>query len=148
MPPYQKGTYTIRQLLEMVIENHNSKTDSYKHFVLGNITVTGDDIDKIRISSDYISTWKILKDKFLKTLGGYFYLRHVNGTVYLDYLKELDFIYNQKVEQFVNLIDTKREIDASNFATRVIPLGAKIKNSSGEDTGEYVTIESLTGKSI
>lgn len=146
MPPYQKGTYTIRQLLEMVIENHNSKTDSYKHFSIGNITVTGDDIDEIRISSDYISTWKILRDKFLKVLGGYFYLRRVNGTVYLDYLKELDFISNQKVEQFVNLIDAKREIDASNFATRVIPLGAKIKNSSGEDTGEYVTIESLTGK--
>ncbi len=144
-PPFEYALGATRTLLQYVIDNHNAMVESEKRFLLGRVTVDNSTASGniLRSSTEYLTTWRLLNDKFLKLLGGYFWIRHVGEKVYLDYLSDLDFLGDQKVEQSVNLIDAKRESVTSDLATIVIPLGAKLKDDNGEETGEYLTIESV-----
>lgn len=88
----------------------------------------------------------VLKEKFLKLLGGYLWIRHEGTKTYIDYLKDLNFIGNQEVTQCINLINAKKEVTSDNLATVIIPLGARLKNEDGEYINEYLTLKNLTGK--
>lgn len=146
-PPFNYEVGDVKTLFQNVIKNHNDEVSEDKRFIVGDVTVTNDTAtgNIVRSSTQYLSTWEILREKFLKLLGGYFMLRHEGGKTYIDYLKDLNFIGNQEITQCINLIDAKKEISSDNLATVIIPLGARVKNEDGEDTDEYLTLKKLTG---
>lgn len=90
-----------------------------------------------------------MSDRLTDRLGGHFVIRHENGVRLLDYLSDEDFYKKntQTIEFAKNLLDFSRNIDASEIATRIIPLGAK-KEDSENDVGileDRLTIADVNG---
>ena len=145
--PFNYSVGDVATLFRTIITNHNKQVESTKQFVVGNITVKNDTEQGniVRSSDQYLSTWKVLKEKFLDLLGGYLWIRHENNQVYIDYLADLSFISNQSIEQCVNLMDAKKEMTSHDLATVVIPVGAKVKDAEGRDTDERLTLQKTYG---
>ena len=145
--PFNYAVGDVATLFRTIINNHNKQVESTKQFIVGNITVKNDTEQGniVRSSDQYLSTWKVLKEKFLDLLGGYLWIRHENNQTYIDYLSELSFISNQSIEQSVNLMDAKKEMTSSNLATVIIPVGAKVKDAEGRDTDERLTLQKTYG---
>lgn len=49
----------------------------------------------------------------------------------------------QIIEFAVNLADLSQKVDGTSIKTGIIPLGAKLKDSEGNDTDERLTIKSV-----
>ena len=147
-PPYSyKGT--LRGLLEQFIAEHNAAVEEKKRFILGNVTVT-DDNDYISYSStDFTVTLDAIRDKLIKTHGGYLRVRYAGDTKYLDYIADFDSLSPQTVEFGKNLLDVKISRDHTERVSVLLPLGAKIKETDAEgneyETGERVQITSVNG---
>ena len=105
-PPYDyKGT--LRGLLELFISVHNNKVEEKKRFVIGNVTVT-DNNDYVSYSSiDFTVTLDAIREKLIKTHGGFLRVRYVGSTKYLDYIADFDSLSPQTVEYGKNLLDVK-----------------------------------------
>ena len=144
LEPYDFRNNSVEQVLRTVIAKHNAQVNATKQFKLGQVTVVNDTASGniVRSSSDYTSIWSFLRDKLLKELGGYFYVRYRTDGVYLDYVNDLNYLGTQEVVQSINLLDAKREWFSDELATIIIPLGAKIKDEQ-TDTEKYLTIESV-----
>ena len=140
--------YTVKQYLQDLIDIHNSQVEERKQFVLGRVTVT-DSNDSLYRYSNYDTTRELMTDRLTDRLGGHFVVRHENGVRLLDYLSDEDFYRKntQTIEFAKNLLDFSRNIDASEIATRIIPLGAK-KEDSENDVGileDRLTIADVNG---
>lgn len=86
-PPYDYSG-TLRGLLELFISVHNDAVEARKQFVIGNVTVT-DNNDYISYSnSEYSVTLDAIRDKLIKTHGGYLAVRYDGDVKYLDYLAD------------------------------------------------------------
>lgn len=122
---------TVSQYLKDLLDIHNSQVEERKQFTLGRVTVT-DSNDSLYRYSNYNSTRDLLKDRLSDRLGGHFVVRHENDLRYLDYLSDEDFYRknSQTIEFGKNLLDFARNMDASEVATRIIPLGAVLENDS------------------
>ena len=96
-PPYDyRGT--LRGLLELFIGEHNRAVEEKKQFTLGTISVT-DSNDYISYgSSEFTVTLDAIRDKLIKTHGGFLRVRYVGGTKYLDYIADFDSLSAQTVE--------------------------------------------------
>lgn len=139
---------TVKQYLQDLIDIHNSQVEERKQFVLGRVTVT-DSNDSLYRYSNYDTTRELMSDRLTDRLGGHFVIRHENGVRLLDYLSDEDFYKKntQTIEFAKNLLDFSRNIDASEIATRIIPLGAK-KEDSENDVGileDRLTIADVNG---
>lgn len=133
---------TPAEVLAYVLELHNAQVDESKRFALGNVTVEGYvTIDR----EDYTTTKETLEKGLVEPLGGYLMTRYVDGVAYLDYLSEITLLSPQKIEFGKNLLDLSRIRKGADIATVLIPLGAKIKDEEGNDTGKRLTIESVNG---
>lgn len=146
---------TVEELFTKVITYHNSQVPEEKQFKVGRITVENDtETGKIvRSSIEYMSTMEFLKSKLFESeLGGYLWVRHEEDGIYIDYLKELNFMGEQSVEQCVNLVDVEQSVTCEELATVVIPLGAKktVEDEEGNETetDERITIESVNDGEI
>lgn len=137
--PYE-FTGSIRDFLAMLIDNHNAQVDAEKRFALGNVTVTDPNDYIVRSDIDYTNTWEVINKKLIDLLGGYIIVRHEGDVHYLDYLKDFTLLAPQKIEFGKNLLDLKRIRKGADIATAVIPLGAKLKDTEGNDTDERLTI--------
>lgn len=143
-PPYNyKGS--LRGLFEYFIAEHNKSVEEQKRFLVGEVTVT-DNNDYVAYScSDYSMTLDAIKDKLIKTHGGYLRLRYTADGKVLDYLADFTEASLQKVEYGKNLTDVKITFDHTERVTALIPLGAKIKTTDEEgnevETDDRVTIE-------
>ena len=136
-PPYEYSG-TLRGLLEQFISVHNNAVESKKQFTIGNVTVT-DDNDYIAYSnSEFSVTLDAIRDKLIKTHGGFLRVRYVGDTKYLDYIADFDSLSPQTVEYGKNLLDVKINRDHSERASVLIPLGAE-----NEETGERLQITSV-----
>lgn len=134
----------IRGLLELFIENHNQNVEDKKHFSVGDVTVP-DSNDYIHYSnSEYSVTLDAIKDKLLKTHGGYLFVRYTETGKVLDYLEDFNTYSVQRVEFGKNLLDVKIKKDHAERVTALLPLGAKIKETDEEgkeeETGKRVGI--------
>ena len=87
-PPYDyKGT--LRGLLELFVSVHNNTVEEKKRFVVGNVTVA-DNNDYVSYSSiDFSVTLDAIRDKLIKTHGGFLRVRYAGGVKYLDYIPGL-----------------------------------------------------------
>lgn len=96
-PPFQYSG-TLRGLMEYFISVHNAAVEDKKKFVLGEVTVT-DENDYISYSnSEYSVTMDAIRDKLIKTHGGYLQIRYKDGNRYLDYLADFNTRSLQTVE--------------------------------------------------
>ena len=142
--PYNyKGS--LRGLFEYFITEHNKTVEEQKQFTVGEVTVA-DNNDYVAYScSEYSMTMDAIKDKLMKTHGGYLRLRYTADGKVLDYLADFTEASLQKVEYGKNLTDVKINQDHTERVTALIPLGAKVKTTDEEgnevETDERVTIE-------
>lgn len=130
--------WTVRGLLEHIINSHNSQVESYKHFMIGEVTVT-DPNDNLYIGIQRDNTWKVIEEKLINTLGGEIRFRVEGGVTYLDYLTQIGITSGTKIALSKNMKSITRESDPSNFISRLIPYGNKL----GEDTEERLDIKSV-----
>lgn len=133
---------TPAEVLAYILSLHNAQVDASKQFQPGNVTVEG---YLTHDGTDYISPFETLESVLLKPLGGYLRTRFENGVAYLDYLAEINLLAPQKIEFGKNLLDLKRIRKGADIATVIIPLGAKVKDEEGNDTGKRLTIEAVNG---
>lgn len=140
-PAHYKG-YTVRGLLEKYIENHNAQVEETKHFRVGIVTVT-DSNDYITCYTNMESTMQCLKEDFVDDLGGIIRIRHENGIRYIDYLEESPNTNSQVIKFGKNLLDFTSNFSASDIATAIIPLGAKLGESTVEGLETRLTISSV-----
>ena len=146
MRPYDFSG-SIPKYLALLLDSHNAQVEEEKRFTLGNVTVTDANDYIVRSNIDYTDTWTEIQTKLIDLLGGYLQVRHENGVHYLDYLQDFTLLAPQKIEFSKNLLDLKRIRKGADIATAVIPLGAKLKDAEGNDTGERLTIADLNNGS-
>lgn len=142
--PQRKLTGTKFQVLEEMLNYHNSMIEADKHFQIGVIGKGA--TDNIEIVTD----WEYTLDAIRKHLCGveeYFRIRHVNGVRYLDIMPlETYGKYSEQAIMFgENLLDYAEESTGADIATTCIPLGAKLEEEGIEGYQNYLTCESVNG---
>lgn len=129
---------TPRQLLEALVSVHNSQVGADKQFTVGIVTVTG----SLTCYTNYESTMTCLKEDLIDDLGGYIRIRYANGVKYVDYLADGARTSNQTIRLGQNLLDYTSNIDNTQIATCIIPLGAKQSTQEVSGLDAYLTIKS------
>lgn len=144
--PAEYHDMTVRGYLETLIAEHNKQVAKYRQFKVGIVTVT-DSNDSLYRYTNYNSTMKEIKEDLIDDLGGYLRVRNVNGTAYLDYIKDYENVSTQSIEFGENLLDFSRNTDLTDIATVFIPLGAKLEESPIAALEQRLTIESVNNGS-
>ena len=142
-PAHYQGK-TVRGLLEAYVTNHNAQADEDKKFTVGMVTVE-DSNDYISCYTNMESTMACFKADLVDDLGGFLRVRYENGIRYLDYLEDSLNTNKQTIKLGKNLIDYISNIDSTDIATAIIPLGAKLAESSIEGLEERLTIKTVNG---
>lgn len=136
--------WTVLDLLQHIIECHNSQLEEYKHFQLGEVNVV-DKNDNLYVGIQRENTWETIKKKLIDVLGGEVRFRQVDGVLYLDYVEQLGAHKSTEIALSKNMKSVVKEKNPSAFITRLIPLGAKIKDDGGKETEQRVDIKSVNG---
>lgn len=137
---YQNAT--VRGLFETYINNHNEQVEDSKKFEVGVVTVT-DPNDSLYRYTNMQSTMTELKEDFVDDLGGIVRVRHTDGKRYLDYLADSPNTCSQVIKLGKNLTDYTSNIDSSDIATAIIPLGAKLDTPAVEGLETRLDIKSV-----
>lgn len=127
--------WTVKGLLQHILNVHNSQLEESKHFALGEVTAE-DNNDNLYLGIQRKNTWETLKEKLLDKIGGEFRFRVVDGVTYLDYLQEIGETRTTEIALSRNMKAITKELDPTSFVTRLYPLGAKLS----EDREERLTI--------
>lgn len=127
---------SVRDFLQIIIDNHNTQVSEDKYFSLGKVEITG----TLYRYLGYEESLKAIKDKLIDRLGGELRIRYENGVRYLDYLSEIGTHSPTEIRLAKNLLTIEQEKDPTQVVPRIIPLGAKI-----EDSDERLTIGSVNG---
>ena len=133
---------TVRGLLESYIANHNAQVEAEKQFTVGMVTVT-DNNDYIYCYTNMNTTMEELKADLVDDLGGYLRIRHKDGVKYIDYLADSMNTNSQVIRLGENLVDFNTNIDSSEIATAIIPLGCTLEEKVIEGLETRLTIESV-----
>lgn len=146
-PQAEYHNMTVRGFLEQLISIHNSKVDSSKRFTVGVVTVT-DSNDSLYRYTNYEKTIECINEKLLDRLGGHIRTRKVNGIRYIDYLYSYPSLCSQKITIGKNLLDFTKSFDMTDFATVIVPKGARLEESPIEALEAYLTVASVNNGSI
>lgn len=133
----------IPEFLESIIDSHNSQVEDFQKFKIGNITVTDPNHYINRSSINYLTSLEVIESRLIETHGGYLIVRFEADGNYLDYLSDFPYTSTQIIEFAVNLADLSQKVDGTSIKTGIIPLGAKLQDSEGNDTDERLTIKSV-----
>ena len=136
--------WTVRGLLEHILNIHNSQVEEYKRFQIGEVTATEKN-DNLFLGIQREDSWKTIQDKLIGTIGGELAFRVVDGVLYLDYLEKRGATLSTEIALSKNMKSITREDDPSAYISRLIPYGAKLKNEAGEDTEERLDITGVNG---
>lgn len=134
--------WTVGELWEHIIAGHNAQVEPYKHFALGDISVT-DTSENIYIGIQREDTWKTLNSKLVEKLGGEIRFRVADGVTYIDHVKKLGETRATKIALSHNMKSIRQDNDPTAYISRLIPLGAKIKDEEGNETEERIDITSV-----
>jgi hypothetical protein len=135
---------TVRGYLEKLVQVHNSQVEANRQFTVGIVTAR-DANDSLYRFTNYNPTITEIKEDLLDDLGGYLFVRNEGGVLYLDYLDDFLDVSDQKIEFGENLLDFTSGFNATDLATRIIPLGAVLTGESTESIQKRLTIESVNG---
>lgn len=136
--PYENGSNLLWHYAHTIPSNYTVG----KMFALGTVTVV-DNNDSLYKYTNWETTMAVIKSDLLDTYGGHLRIRKVNGIRYLDYLQDYPNTNTQVIEFGQNLLDFTKDIDTTDIATAVIPLGARLEESSIEGLEERLTIKSV-----
>ena len=128
----------VREMLELLVRQHNEQVDSDKQFIVGNVTVTDPNDYITRSDTQWLTTWESIQKKLIDLLGGYIWIRYENDLMYIDYLSEYDVKNNQDIEFGKNMLSVGTSSTAKDVFTVLIPFGAE-----NEETKKRLTIESV-----
>lgn len=132
----------VTQLLKAYIDNHNAQVEEKKRFNLGKITVQ-DPNDYIYCFTNMETTLSCIKKDLTDDLDGFLSIRYEkDGNKYIDYLKD-GRTSSQAVRLGENLLDFESNLDTSEIATAIIPLGAKLENSEVDGLEKRLDIKSV-----
>lgn len=138
--PVEYTNLTPRQLLESLINVHNSQVEASKRFDLG-ITTAG---------SGYVSgytnnntTMEAVKTSLVDVFGGFIRVRYADNKKYIDYLADSPHTSDQVIRLTENLIDYSSNIDDTEIATSIIPLGKELETQTIEGISDRVNIKSV-----
>lgn len=138
---------TVVELFTFFINKHNAMVTKDKQFKVGRITVSDPNDYIVRSDENCKSTYQAIKEKLLDHFDGYMILRYEKDGTYIDYVKDFNTMTMQSIELAVNLIDLNTETKGEDIVTAVIPYGAKLKDSEGNETSERLNIKSVNGGS-
>lgn len=131
--------WTGEELLTQLLNVHNSQTEEYKHFKVGNVFTT----ENIYVGIQRESTWKMVNEKILSQIGGEIQLRVEEDGMYIDIVQERGTTKATTIELSKNMLSITKDSDPSSYITRMIPLGAKLTDEDGGETEERVDITSV-----
>lgn len=148
-PPNEFHNMTSRGFLEHLIDEHNAQMAEGnsvidKTFAVGQVTVR-DSNDSLYRYTNWEDTLTAIQEKLLDPLGGVIRVRHEGDSRYIDYIEDYGRVSEQTIEFGENLMDYAETEDATDVATRCIPLGARLDESPIEALDAYTTIESING---
>ena len=129
---------TPAEFLEYLVEQHNNQVEVHQKFiaVVCDVVSSFDTGNISRSSESYASTWSVIKDKLLDTLGGYMWVSYsASGDATLHYSASARDTSTQTVELGENLASIAIKDSMTKFYTACVPLGKK-----DEETGMALTI--------
>lgn len=133
---------TPENFLKALIANHNQKVSFDKKFTVGVVTVT-DNNDSLYRYTNYEKTIECINEKLIERLGGYLRIRKENGVRYLDYLADEPITNSQTINFGKNLLDFVSSWNEEEYATVILPFGARLETSPIESLEAYLTVESV-----
>jgi phage minor structural protein len=139
--PARYKNYTVLQLLEAFVACHNGQVEEQKRFQVGIVTVEG--IYDAYCYTNMETTMACFKADLINVFGGFFRVRYQDGIKYLDYLKESQNVNSQVIRLGKNLLDYTSNIDSTDIATAIIPLGDPWASSPVKGIDVKRTIESV-----
>lgn len=124
-PPNVYRELTVEDFLQQLIDNHNERADEYHQFYLGVVTVENETL--VYRYTNYETTLECIENKLLERYGGVLYISYdAYGNRYLNYLDDYPSLCTQTIEFGKNLLDINKYWDLFDFATVIIPLGARL----------------------
>ncbi len=140
----------LEEFIDHLLKNHNDQVEEEKRIYRGVVDVHPfKESDNITKGLNYEDTYNVIKQKLVGSFGGEFDVRRgPDGRLYLDYKEEMGSLKSTTLKVGVNIQAQAQEQDPSEIVTRIIPLGAKIKeivkdengNESEKETGDRLTI--------
>lgn len=142
--PTRYQNYTVRGLLEAYVNAHNNQVEEKKRFKVGAVTVK-DPNDSLYRYTNMNSTLQEIKEDLVDDLGGIIRIRHKGNDRFIDYLEDGPNVNSQSIEFGENLLDFTKEIDSSDIATAIVPLGNLLDEEKIEGLQTRLTIETVNG---
>lgn len=132
--------WTVKEFLQHIVEVHNSQMEEYKHFVVGKVDLADENI-YVGIQRD--DSWVTITEKLIKKIGGEIRVRVEGNVKYLDFLEKIGRYCSTGIVLTKNMKSISREHNPLEFISRLIPLGAKLKDEFGNETEERLDITSV-----
>lgn len=141
--PYkEQENHTLNDFIDLVLTNHNERVEEEKRIYRGEVNVEVAATGYVYKGLQYQTTFETLKTKLVDVFGGELEVVEKNGKLYLNYLKEIGSTHSTKIKLGRNMQSASRQVSPLNIITRVIPLGAKLKQSVENDDGSITEVES------
>ena len=141
--PISENQAAPSDYFSFLLGRHNEQEPNNRKITLGNCSVTDPNNYIARSDSQYSSTYTLLKEGLLDTLGGYFRMRYTSDSAILDYLSDFNVQVNQPISFGLNLLSLSTEKKGDSICTAILPLG-----KADEESGERLTISSLPNGQI
>lgn len=138
---------TVRGYLETILNAHNDQVASDRQFQVGIVTVK-DSNDSLYRYTNWESSMQTIKEDLVDDLGGYVRTRYQDGVRYIDYIADTLNTCTQSIRFGENLLDFTRNFTVEDLVTVLIPLGAKLEESSIEALEERLTIKEVNNNSV
>lgn len=139
MSPAYYENKDISEVMQLAVQTYNAQC-SDKQLTLGTVQ-TSHTAHDITWSSNYETVLDMLQQNVVAVGGGYLRVRYVSGTRYLDYSESYGST-TQVIRIGSNLIDYVREVDRSELASVIVPLGAELPDDEQDipDVSKRLTI--------
>ena len=140
---------SVAEFFKLIINNHNSQVEDYKRFKVGRVDVVNS-TDNVYRYLDDSSTYDVIQNKLINSLGGHLQLRMEQDGNYLDYLTEVGRQHetDTPIRLGLNLKSASVVRDPTAVITRLVPLGATEETTSSENTTGEVSTPRVNIKSV
>lgn len=145
--PAEYHDMTVRGYLETIINEHNKQVSPDRRFQVGIVTVK-DNNDSLYRYTNWESSIQTIKEDLVDDLGGYVRTRYQNGVRYIDYIADTLNTCTQSIRFGENLLDFTRNFTVDDLVTVLIPLGAKLEESTIKALEERLTIKEVNNNSV
>lgn len=131
---------TLQNLVETIIDNHNSQVEADKQITIGTITVQDEYV--YRAYETIETSWSRLSD-LVESYGGMMQVVKTEGVLYFNWWEDLPQTNTQTIDFGSNILDITQQSSGADIVTVLVPLGAEADNEDG--TKSRVGIASVNG---